>query len=310
MSDSIERRRTAFHEAGHVVAGYLLGASLLEVVSIRGGEHHPGVTISTWNGPRVDETAGLRESRRGHEGPARFGLQPVPLFDPDILRRSAIEIMCALAGGEAEWLAGIYSGYRTEDEDVVWATERALDLIERAKPSTDELEHVEESERTETPNDEDRAYSSANGLTRNQLAAGHYIAWLRYTIADLVQSELVGSAIVAVAELLLRVEIASGQVVTELLDQLLGVERPEHEPIAAGANGELTIAARTTREEVEMSKTPPINANTKVAELMVCTRAIVRSEAGPCREGAIVHKADPRVLIARDVFQPLLERLD
>jgi hypothetical protein len=55
---------------------------------------------------------------------------------------------------------------------------------------------------------------------------------------------------------------------------------------------------------------PRIDPKTPLEELMVCNRAIVRSVAGPCREGTIVTRSDLRVVLAPECFSPLLDRVD
>ena len=55
---------------------------------------------------------------------------------------------------------------------------------------------------------------------------------------------------------------------------------------------------------------PRIDPKTPISQLMVCTRVIIRSEAGPCREGVIVKIDDPRIAIAPECFNPLSDRLD
>jgi hypothetical protein len=60
----------------------------------------------------------------------------------------------------------------------------------------------------------------------------------------------------------------------------------------------------------EQEVRPRIDPRTPLEELMVCDRAIVRSVAGPCREGTIVTRADQRVVLAPECFSPLLDRVD
>jgi hypothetical protein len=55
---------------------------------------------------------------------------------------------------------------------------------------------------------------------------------------------------------------------------------------------------------------PRIDPKTPISRLMICTRAILRSEAGSCAEGMIVRVDDPRVALASECFSPLTERLD
>jgi hypothetical protein len=53
-----------------------------------------------------------------------------------------------------------------------------------------------------------------------------------------------------------------------------------------------------------------IDPKTPLDELMVCTRGIVRSVAGPCREGTIVRNDDARAVLAPEAFTPLIDRIE
>jgi hypothetical protein len=55
---------------------------------------------------------------------------------------------------------------------------------------------------------------------------------------------------------------------------------------------------------------PRIDPKTPISRLVVCTRGIVRSEAGACAEGVIITVDDPRFALAPDCFSPLSDRLD
>ena len=72
---------------------------------------------------------------------------------------------------------------------------------------------------------------------------------------------------------------------------------------------EATTMVQAAAKQVDPN-TPRISGNTPISKLMYCTRAILRSEAGPCREGVIVKIDDPRVAIAPECFLPLSLRLD
>jgi hypothetical protein len=54
---------------------------------------------------------------------------------------------------------------------------------------------------------------------------------------------------------------------------------------------------------------PKIDPSTPISRLMMCTRAIIWSDAGKCAQGAIVVDTDPRVAAAPDAFRPLIEQL-
>ena len=53
-----------------------------------------------------------------------------------------------------------------------------------------------------------------------------------------------------------------------------------------------------------------IDPATPVSELVVCTRRIISSPAGPCAPGAIVRRDDLRVEAAPEAFEPLSTRLE
>jgi hypothetical protein len=55
---------------------------------------------------------------------------------------------------------------------------------------------------------------------------------------------------------------------------------------------------------------PRIDPKTRIDQLMVCTRAIIRSEAGACAEGMIITVDDPRFALAPECFTPPSDRLD
>jgi hypothetical protein len=82
-----ERRRVAFHEAGHAALAFLLGRAV-DVVSIRPTDHYGGVTAH--RGPRLTE----RERRK-------FGL-PAPLLPARVRRHLEASALVALAGDLAE----------------------------------------------------------------------------------------------------------------------------------------------------------------------------------------------------------------
>jgi hypothetical protein len=55
---------------------------------------------------------------------------------------------------------------------------------------------------------------------------------------------------------------------------------------------------------------PRISGDTPIGQLVVCVRAIIRSEVGPCREGLILKATDPRVALAPGAFVPLADRTE
>ena len=57
------------------------------------------------------------------------------------------------------------------------------------------------------------------------------------------------------------------------------------------------------------TKEKQANGRTPLAKLLMCTRRIIRSEAGSCEEGKIVSVDDPRALLAPECFTPLAQWL-
>jgi hypothetical protein len=57
------------------------------------------------------------------------------------------------------------------------------------------------------------------------------------------------------------------------------------------------------------SKSPRADGRTPLAKLLICTRAIYRSEVGSCEEGKIVSVDDPRAVTFPECFSPLIDRL-
>jgi hypothetical protein len=57
-------------------------------------------------------------------------------------------------------------------------------------------------------------------------------------------------------------------------------------------------------------KSTEVGPDTPIGRLVICTRAIISSAAGPCARGAIVAADDPRVLIAPECFSSLLSQVE
>ena len=57
------------------------------------------------------------------------------------------------------------------------------------------------------------------------------------------------------------------------------------------------------------SKPPKADERTPLSRLLICTRRIIRSEAGSCEEDKIVSVDDPRAVLAPECFSPLIDRL-
>jgi hypothetical protein len=57
------------------------------------------------------------------------------------------------------------------------------------------------------------------------------------------------------------------------------------------------------------TKEKKADERTPLAKLLICTRQIIWSEAGPCEEGKIVSVDDPRAKLYPECFLPLIDRL-
>jgi len=113
-------------------------------------------------------------------------------------------------------------------------------------------------------------------------------------------SPLLQSLVPPVVDQLLRHDVIPGETVREIVQRITG-ETLKHE--------EATTMVRATAKQADPN-TPRISDDTPISRLMYCTRAILRSEAGPCREGVIVQIDDSRIAIAPECFLPLSLRLD
>jgi hypothetical protein len=52
------------------------------------------------------------------------------------------------------------------------------------------------------------------------------------------------------------------------------------------------------------TKSPKADGRAPLSRLLICTREIIRSEAGPCEEDKIVSVDDPRAVLAPECFSP------
>jgi hypothetical protein len=301
MTDDEGRRRTALHEAAHAVMAHLLGRTV-DIISIKPGEHYRGVTIHGADGPALDEVDGIFASRHGDSLLARYGLRP-PFFDIDLLRRVSSAIMISLAGHEAELLLGApFSGFREDEYDQERAERLARVLTE---PTAEEMKFLEDSEREESPSDEERAQSAAQALVRpdphGTLEAVAFVHYQRYATQRIVVSDLFTKPCLTLAEQLDEHTTVGSEAFLELFEEFQHSEElvlaAEHRQMEEG-----TMALLTKKKEITEA--------TRVGELVVCDRGIVWSTAGSCREGAIVLADDPRVAAAPEAFRPLIERLD
>ena len=203
------RTFTAYHESGHACAQIcLFGLDAVEVVSIRRGKVHAGITL--------------------------LGTKP-----PADRREAELDIIVTLAGPAAEWYAlatpglpraGYLPGDEDEDEAVAAAATASLDRL--APIGRDRLLAAES--RTSGESDESRAESDTltlAGYFRDESQAHHH--YLQCAASSLVRRHL--PAIRDVAEALLRDVTLDGPTVARLVMGRLCLchrwERPTEDPV-------------------------------------------------------------------------------
>jgi len=290
-----QRVRTAYHEAAHAIVAELLGVRV-DVVSIRpAAERHKGVTIHASLGH--DEVTELLGRRQGKSVLARWGVVPVPFFDPEERRRAETSVMISLAGHLGEFLMPEFpsGGYRDDmaDIDQARAVAASVELTAQQTAWLDDAEH-----REEIPGDDDAAFQKARWNTGEE-AAGAFVHYLSWETRRLVFSELVRRIIPLVVDRLLAHEIIPGSVVREIIESVTG-ETLEHREEAT------TLVRAAAKQEHPPRRIPE---DTPVSRLMICHIRVIWSKAGGCSEGTIVLDTDPRVAEAPEAFRPLSEHL-
>lgn len=162
MNDDYQRR-VAYHEAGHVVAAYLLGCRIAGPISIEPGKAFAGIAF-VGGGHRVPE----------HER-SKIGLA-VPMLPARFRRAVETQVMVDLAGPAAEFLAtGPVSGFIPDPPDEHHARELARIAV-LTQPERGRLHEARQREGFET--DDERAFNAAWALAGRE-AVGAYLAWLR-----------------------------------------------------------------------------------------------------------------------------------
>ena len=188
-----DRRRTALHEAGHAVAGVVMGRPL-EYASIRPGRTFSGIAVPV---PR-DRPPGF--------DPDRF----VPVQPAELRADVERQIVTVLAGDLAAlYLAEPRSGYVDTSEEEVAAALEALG------PRVAELVIHHETDEVPTDSDEERARGLALAFIGNDAGAAHYLAWLRAEASQLVIRYR--AAIVRVADALERHAVLAGDAIAALV---------------------------------------------------------------------------------------------
>jgi hypothetical protein len=213
--------RSAYHEAAHAIVAELLGVRV-DVVSIRPGEHHRGVTIHA--SLAVDDIAEILARRHGTSLLARWGVKPYPFFDPEERRRAECSIMVALAGHLGEFLAPEpFTGF-VEDTG---ADDHARAIAAAAELTAEQERWLADAEHTETLGDDDAAFEKARRIAGDEAAAA-FVHFLTLETRRLMFSPLVRSLVPPVVDELLRYEAISGETVREIVSRVTG-ETPQHE---------------------------------------------------------------------------------
>jgi hypothetical protein len=312
-----EDRRLALHEAGHAVMAHLFGRRV-DIVSIRPGEFHRGVTIYGGDGLPVDEVDGILASRSGDSLLGRYGLMP-PLFDLELLGRVSSAVMLCLAGPEAALLLGQpFSGFRDDEHDQERAERLARVLTE---PSAEEMGFLEESEREKSPTDEERASSAARALVARDdlggsMEAAALVQWLRNVTRRIIASDLFAKPCLTLAGQLIKRTTVGREAFLELFEEF----QPSEERLPAADQKEEDRMVRTRKDKtgpieelfaqyMAANPTPRISPEAKVKDLVMCVRRVVASEWGTCPEGEVRLANDPVVVGSPAAFQPLIQAI-
>jgi hypothetical protein len=167
------RRRTAYHEAAHAVAGILYGRPI-RVVSIRPGAQYRGTTL-------YESSTGLSEALAGVFDPSAPALlQPSET-------RTAIEreIVITLAGPTAGQWAHVTTG-RIEPDPCEIDAEKAAAGLAALSPRHRELIVSEEVSDAERVGDEQAASNLSWALIGEPIEEVMHLAWLRAVTSNLV----------------------------------------------------------------------------------------------------------------------------
>ena len=195
-----ERRRAAYHEAGHVVSAYLLGLRV-ELVTVKPGR--------TWSGACL--TAPTRLAAEGLRYEAPVIMQPTRL-------RLQIEklIVHSLAGRIGEELAGYFPvGYNTEPEE----ERAAAKLVEATTltPAQREMLQRGDDDQPFRTDDESACALAWTFAARDEAAA--FLNLLRCSARVLVYTERFRQLVGVLVPALLMHETLTGGQVRQLLRQ-------------------------------------------------------------------------------------------
>lgn len=191
-----DRWHTAVHEAAHAVTAHLTGRTV-ELVSIRAGVSHAGITRST---VPADERVDL-DALLGGE---------VCVTDPRARGFFESAIISTLAGDIAAGAVTPRSGYLPPARP---PTMRAVEsYVEIAPRHRERLAYVEA--RSTVESDEDAVERWAFQLAKAE--AGAYLAWLRAVAVRMVNEH--ADSIRAVAEELVQADVLDGDRFVELVE--------------------------------------------------------------------------------------------
>jgi hypothetical protein len=186
--------RTAYHEAGHTVAGWLYGR-MPEIVSTRPAETYRGITSFEPLDPGDDFAAGFEPGF------------PVPLQAAETRRRIEARVVISLAGPIAGDYAAPIRGYAPLDDDRL-AAERVSRELAHLSPRHRELLVALETDTTSRDADEVHARELAGAWIGEPNEAVAYLHWLRVVAERLVCDYW--RAITALAAALLEQRVLSG----------------------------------------------------------------------------------------------------
>jgi hypothetical protein len=164
------RWRSAYHECGHGLLGFLLNGRPPELLSLRPGKHYNAIAIGAklevWKGDVV------------------FGAPSI--LQPDSLRSMLERSICiSLAGDLAAVMAGYRDvGYVADSEDELVAKSQA-EALAALSPRRRELLAAAETGPA-IPSDDEQASSASFALTGNHDESFWHLVWLRTVTAQLL----------------------------------------------------------------------------------------------------------------------------
>jgi hypothetical protein len=175
----------------------------------------------------------------------------------------------------------------------------ALALI---APSSEELEYLEATEHEKLPTDWERAWKAAQAFVDDDAeAAASVVALLRHGTRRILASPLGAPPCLAMADALVEHTVIGIEATAELFDQY--IPRNFGRELVAVATDQKEESRKPLRlkaaaHAVSSDPPPRIDPATPLSRLFICTRGVLKSDAGRCREGMIVADDDPLILAA------------